>query len=124
MNHKRFDYPPVIREIANGLEMYHYQHTVSWAEMAQRVHDGYFQEFLFRKAADAIAHEFAGKVLEHTYIQRYEHPEGQVLRLDAVALTYRELLEVLYRAYAEGQTDGMKRRYDFGSATQVMEKGA
>lgn len=108
----KLDYPPAIRQLANKADMYHYKQVTTWQEIAQRnLPDDYFQEFLFRRAADAIAHEFAKKVYNHTYIQRYEAPEGVVLKLDAVALSYRELVELLYQAYAEGQSDGMRRNF-------------
>jgi hypothetical protein len=108
----KLDYPPAIRQLANKADMYHYKQVTTWQEIAQRnLPDDYFQEFLFRRAADAIAHEFAKKVYNHTYIQRYEAPEGVVLKLDAVALSYRELVELLYQAYAEGQSDGMSRNF-------------
>ena len=112
----KLDYPPVVRQLANKADMYHYKQITTWKEIAQRkVPDDYFQEFLFRRAADAIAHEFTKKVYNHTYIQHYEAPEGVVLKLDAVALTYRELLDLLYQAYAEGQSDGMRRNFQMPS---------
>lgn len=104
------NYPFELRELARTVDRMSYSETRSWAELMQiNLPANHLDEMLYRRAADAIAHEFAGKVLRHGHITRYEEPDGRVLRFDAVALRYDELLDLLYRAYAAGQTDGMKR---------------
>jgi hypothetical protein len=105
------NYPASIREIASKVERLGFRQVTSWQSVAQMI--GYDQEHLEHtmrnKAATAFAHEFTKLLLKHTRFIREETPEGIVVRADAIALRYDELIELLYRAYAEGQSDGMKR---------------
>lgn len=109
------NYPHVIRAIASKVERLSFKQVKDWDAIAQlSVSSDRMEEMLLHRAADAIAHEFAGQVLKHGRIMKYGEPEGLVLRLDAVALRFDELLELLYRAYAEGQSDGINRSVSFG----------
>lgn len=66
------------------------------------------------RAADMIAHKFAGHVLRHSLAQFDEEPEGLAIKMDCYALSRVELLQLLYQAFAEGQADGMKRNIKLG----------
>lgn len=66
------------------------------------------------RAADMIAHKFAGHVLRHSLTQFDEEPEGLAIKMDCYALSRAELLQLLYQAFAEGQADGMKRNIKMG----------
>lgn len=66
------------------------------------------------RAADLIAHKFAGHVLRHSLTQFDEEPEGLAIKMDCHALSRAELMQLLYQAFAEGQADGMKRNIKLG----------
>lgn len=107
---KHQNYPFEILDLASKVDRLAFKQTRTWAKLAQmNLPPEILDETLYRHAAEAIAHEFAGKVLKHMHILRYDAPEGRVLRLDSVALRYDELLELLYRAYTDGQSNA--RRY-------------
>jgi hypothetical protein len=105
------NYPFEIHEIASKVDRLAFKQVHTWDALQMvGLPLAYLDEMLLRRAAGAIAHEFVGKVLKHMSIQRSDEPEGRVLRVNVVALSYDELLELLYQAYAEGQSDGMNRR--------------
>lgn len=105
------NYPAEIREIASKVERLGFKQVTTWESVARmRAFDQEHLEHTIRnKAATAFSHEFTGLLLKHTRFIREEAPEGIVVRADAIALRYDELMELLYRAYTEGQSDGMKR---------------
>lgn len=103
--------PFEIYKIASKADRLAFKQVHAWEALQMlNLQPAYLDETLPRRAADAIAHEFVGKVLKHMSIQRSNEPEGRVLRVNVVTLSYDELLELLYQAYAEGQSDGMNRR--------------
>jgi hypothetical protein len=103
-------YPFEIRDLASQVDRLAFKRTHTWAALGEmNLPPEHLDEMLYRRAADAIAREFAGKVLRHRHILRYDEPQGRVLRFDSVALRYDELLELLYRAYVAGQSNA--RRY-------------
>lgn len=110
-------YPIAVRDIASKVDRLSYRQTKSWDSIRQMHENLDLDELLSRKAADAIAHEFAGNVLKHATIVRWDEPEGLVMRVDAVALRYDELLQLLYAAYLEGQTEVRRRTPVVGVAT-------
>ena len=61
------------------------------------------------RAADMIAHKFAGHVLRHSLTRFDEEPEGLAIKMDCHALSRDEMLQVLLQAFAEGQRNGMDR---------------
>jgi len=67
------------------------------------------QEHITRTAAHQITQKFVQHVMAHHQIETRETPDGLVTEFAAVALSWPELLELLYRAFAEGQTEGMRR---------------
>lgn len=97
--------PPVIREIALSHPRLSYRNVIPWATVSQRQsREMNLREVLVRKAADAIAHEFAGHVFKGSKIVQCEEPEGFSLKVEAYALRYDQLVELLYKAYREGQS--------------------
>lgn len=101
-----FALPPVIRSIALSHPRLSYRHVTSWATVLQRVaREMDTREMLVRQAADAIAHEFAKQVLDGSKIEQREDPEGFAVKVEAYALRYDQLVELLYRAYREGQSE-------------------
>ena len=66
------------------------------------------------RAADMIAHKFAGHVLRHSLTRFDEEPEGLAIKMDCYALSRAELMRLLYQAFAEGRADGMKRNIKLG----------
>lgn len=107
------NYPFEVRDIASKVERYTYQDMQTWTSLMQiNLPIDHLHELTHRRAADRIAHEFAGKVLKHMYVSVRDEPEGRALRFEAFALRYDELLNLLYQAYGAGQSEGMKRRLD------------
>lgn len=99
-----FAYPPAIRKIALDRPRLSYRHVTAWDAVLRRAREEGLRENLVRVAADAIAHEFAGHVLREGRIRQYETPEGFEVKVDAYALCYDQLVDMLYAAYREGQS--------------------
>lgn len=103
-------FPFELREIARSVPVLHYNTTTTWTSLMQsRVPMDYMAEGMARKAADQITHEFVKHVMRCMRIERREGAEGVTHAFEAVALSYHELMELLYKAYAAGQSDGMRR---------------
>lgn len=105
------NYPIPVMKLASEVPRLHYSNMDSWHELYQRQeHPGDMNQRLIYKAADRIAHEFVAHVMKKMEITTHDDPEGRVTRFVCVAMSHHELVELLYRAYAEGQSDGIKRR--------------
>lgn len=113
-------YPYEVHAIAEKVQRFGFKQVTSWENMLKfNLPEPYHLDMLYRQAADAIAHEFAGQVLKHMALQESREPEGHVLKVDAVALRYDQLLEVLYKAYAAGQSDGMNRSHSLNFREEI-----
>ncbi len=103
-------YPIEVRKIAAEVPLFHYNQMDTWQSLYQsREDDNERKRRLAIKAADQIVHKFVGQLLDRAHIKTYEEPEGLAVRVSCVALSYEELVNLLYRAFAEGQTNGMRR---------------
>lgn len=102
-------YPTEVYELAQAAKLYQYQNTTSWQQMYGLRYVGDPQEQIIRTAAHQITQEFVHNVVKHYQIQTQETPDGVETSFAAVALSWPELLELLYRAFAEGQSNGMRR---------------
>lgn len=101
-----FCYPPAIRNIALKHPRLSYRHVTTWTHILSRAYRGPdAREELRRIAADAVAHEFVGRVLSAGRFEQCETPEGFEIKLDAYALRYDQLIDLLYEAYREGQSE-------------------
>lgn len=113
-------YPYEVYAIAEKVERHGFKQVTSWSNMMQfNLPKDHHLDMLYRRAADAIAHEFAGQVLKHMAFQESREPEGHVLKVDTVALRYDELLEVLYKAYAAGQSNGINRSHSLNFREEI-----
>jgi hypothetical protein len=106
MNLKNYPYP--VLELAAKTQRLSYSQTQSWNSL-QQLPQEYASAIIYQQAASAIAREFVEHVTKHMLISHRDTPVGRVTEFEAVALSYTELVELLYRAYAEGETSGMKR---------------
>jgi hypothetical protein len=105
--------PYVIRELASKAPTYSVEQKTSYRELASmRCSDGDVMEMLLQRATSQIAREFSAKLYKHLTLTRREEPDGHVISAHAVALRHDELVELLYAAYREGQTDGMRRDFN------------
>lgn len=103
-------YPISVMKLAAEVPKLYYKNMESWQELYQRnEHPEETTQRLTHKAADRIAHEFVAHVMKKMDIKTYDEPEGRATRFICVAMSHQELVELLYRAYAEGQSDGIKR---------------
>jgi len=102
-------YPQPVYQIARGIKLYEHHNTNSWQMMYGLKYAGDPQEHITRTAAHHITQEFVQHVMAHHQIETRETPQGLETRFAAVALSWPELLELLYRAFAEGHTEGMRR---------------
>jgi len=104
------NYPIEVRKIAAEVPLFHYSQLDTWQSLYQsRDDDNEIKRRLVLKAADQIVHKFVGQLIDRAHIKTSEEPEGRAVKVTCVALSYEELVNLLYRAYAEGQTDGMRR---------------
>ncbi len=102
-------YPIPVMRVASKAPMLQWQHTESWAALHQlRIGQDRLDEMITQQAATAIAREFVGDVLKHMRIERNESHEGLRVRFSCVALRRDQLLELLYEAYREGQSDAQR----------------
>lgn len=102
-------YPQEVYQLAQAAKLYQLQQTNSWQMLYKLGHVRNLQEHITRTAAHQITQEFVQHVQQHHQIQTKETPDGLVTEFAAVALSWPELLELLYRAFAEGQSNGMRR---------------
>lgn len=103
-------YPIPVMKLAAEVPKLYYKNMESWQELYQRQeHPEETNRRLTHKAADRIAHEFVAHVMKKMEIQAYDDPDGRVTRFVCVAMSHQELADLLYRAYVEGQSDGIKR---------------
>lgn len=103
------NYPPKIYEVAQKAPMYKLETVTSWEELQKNKDE--MLEHTYRQAAYKISNEFARTISEHLSRSGTSEPYGYTVRFSSVALRYDELLELLYTAYREGQTDGMRRDF-------------
>lgn len=103
-------HPIAVMKLAAEVPKLYYSNMESWQELYQRnEHPDETTRRLTYKAADRIAHEFVSHVMKKMDIKSYDEADGRVTRFICVAMSQQELVELLYRAYAEGQSDGLKR---------------
>lgn len=104
------NYPIEVRKIAAEVPLFHYSQMETWQSLYQRREDeNEIKRRLVIKAADQIVHKFVGQMMDRAAIKSFDEPEGKVVKVTCVALSYDELCNLLYRAYSEGQSDGMRR---------------
>lgn len=104
-------YPISVMKLAAEVPKLHYNEAESWQALYQmQANPEDMKQRLIYKAADKIAHQFVAHVMKKMQIQTFDDPDGRVTRFVCVAMSHQELVELLYRAYAEGQSDGIKRR--------------
>jgi hypothetical protein len=97
-------------KIAADAPLMQWQQTHSWQSLYQmhyRPDD--LMGMLARQAADAITQQFVADVLKREKIEVRDDPEGKVMRFTCVALRYDQLVELLYAAYREGQSEAVRR---------------
>jgi len=103
-------YPIEVRKIAAEVPLFYYKQIDTWQSLCQSHEEPTERKRrLVFKAADQIVHKFVGQLIDSAQIKTFEEPEGLEVRVCCVALSYDELVNLLYRAYAEGQSDGTRR---------------
>lgn len=100
-------YPYTLRPIALKAPRLKFEQHTSWQALARS--DGLVTEFVMNTATRALASEFAYRVAHSHEIHRSENEDGVTMHVTCYALTYRELMDLLYDAYTEGQRDAMLR---------------
>lgn len=104
------NYPIEVRKIAAEVPLFHYSQMETWQSLYQsRDDENEIKRRLIFKAADQICHKFVGQLMDRAQIKTFEQPEGMAIKVTCVALSYEELVNLIYRAYSEGQSDGMRR---------------
>lgn len=113
------NYPIPVNKIAAKAPMLQWQHVESWVSLHQlRLGQDRLDEMITRQAATAIAEMFTRDVLECMRIDRMETHEGLQVRFSCVALRRDQLLDLLYEAYREGQSDA--QRYGPGVEVRAL----
>ena len=100
-------YPPEVYQLASRDHLYQYQQTTSWTAVQQASWP--IHELLEQQAAQQITQDFVRHVLGSQVITQRETPQGLETTFAAVCLSWPVYLEVLYRAFVEGQSAGMRR---------------
>lgn len=103
------NYPIPVMKIAADAPLLHYSHMETWQSLAQRVeHPSDLEYRIAGQAADAICKMFVGDVYKRGRITTLDEPNGKVVRFTCVALRHDQLLDLLYAAYREGQSDAIR----------------
>jgi hypothetical protein len=118
MNLNTYPYP--VLKLAAKTQRLSYSQTQSWASL-QQLPKEYTSNIIYQQAASAIAREFVKHVHEHMMIQNRDTALGRVTEFEAVALSYTELVELLYHAYVEGETTGMKRTNTLNFMSEIKK---
>jgi hypothetical protein len=107
------NYPAKIYEIATKAPLYKYETKTNWTQIvAESRSTEDVLHHVHRDAAYKITSEFVRNIHEHMTKYSQSEPDGYTVRFSSVALRYDELLELIYTAYREGQTDGMRRDFN------------
>lgn len=108
------NYPIPVMKIAADAPLLYYKHVETWQSLYQRYDGpGEIAHRLTMSAAKEISNRFVSDVLKREEIKSTDTPEGKEIRFACVALTHRQLVDLLYHAYREGQTDAMRRAPSF-----------
>lgn len=103
-------YPIPVMKIAADAPLFHYSHMETWQSLYQMQLDHEnLTSLLARKAATEITNRFMMDVLRRERIEMVDDPDGKRIRFTCVALRQDQLLDLLYAAYREGQSDAIKR---------------
>lgn len=100
--------PPELRQILSRVKYLRSDVTMSWDTVVQR-RFGNPEEEAKTKAADKLAHEFAGEVMRRGEWRLSQEPEGAMVSVRAACFTYDRLAALLMEAYGAGQKDGIGR---------------
>jgi hypothetical protein len=114
------NYPYPVLELAAKTPRLSYLQTQTWTSLSQLPQD-YADYIIYQQAAGAIARKFTEHVAKHMLIKTRDTPTERVTEFEAIALSYTELVELLYRAYVEGQTDGMKRTNTLNFMSEIKK---
>jgi len=105
-------YPIEIKKIAAEAPLFQYNQTDTWQSLYQsRDSEDEIKQRLIFRAADQICHKFVGQLMKCAQIKTSHEPDGMATKVTCIALTYDELMDLLYRAYTDGQSDGMRRNF-------------
>ena len=99
-------YPQEVYQLASRDHLYQYQQTTSWIAVQQASWP--IHELLEQQAAQQITQDFVRHVRGSQVITQRETPQGLQSEFAAVCLSWPVYLEVLYRAFVEGQSAGMR----------------
>lgn len=98
--------PPSIRKIASEVPALNHHQVVSWnAAVDSRLSATAFLEHTVRSACDHLAHALVDHLVKKSQITMREEHEGIVTKVKVMALTYDEMIELLYKAYLQGRDD-------------------
>ena len=95
-----------LRMIAKNVPVFSIEHTTPWDELNRlKLTKEELREIIRDDSAKAIARGFAEKVKQHLTDRTHDELRGKITRFDCIAMTYDELMEVLFQAYCQGVRD-------------------
>lgn len=98
--------PPSIHKIASEVPVFNHHKVVSWNAYADsRLGATAFIEHIVRSACDHLAHALVDHLVKKSQITMSEEHEVIVTKVKVIALTYDEMIELLYKAYLQGRDD-------------------
>ena len=100
------NYPLSIRKLTKNARLLQVSVKADWQSMYNAMQGQERAEAdLKHQLCQALSHEFTRAVFENCYFKRQEGAECVTYSLEAYALTYDELMMIMYHAYREGQTE-------------------
>lgn len=100
------NYPLSIRKLTKNARLLQVSVKADWQSMYDEMKGQERVEAdLKYQLCQALSREFTRAVFENCYFNRQEGADGLTFNLEAYALTYDELMMIMYHAYCEGQTE-------------------
>ena len=100
------NYPLSIRTLTKKARLLQVSVKADWQSMYNSMQGQERAEAdLKHQLCQELSREFTRAAFENCYFKRQEGAEGVTYKLEAYALTYDELMMLMYQAYCEGQTE-------------------
>lgn len=98
--------PPSVRMIASSAPALNFQQITTWEAIYQgRFSPEDLRHMIMRKAASELSQRLVDDIIKKSKIEVTEEANGLATRVSVVSMTYDDLVELLYRAYRDGQTE-------------------
>lgn len=100
------NYPLSVRKLTKHARLVEANVKADWQSMYDQMQGQERAEAALKhQLCQALSRDFTRAVFENCHFKRQEGAEGITYSVESYALTYDELMMLLYHAYCEGQTE-------------------